>query len=209
MELDELCESCSLHKHFSNSEEMLNEFEGQLFPEFDGTECPHTVCILGEEWVEGKLKALFFRVNNKLYAYIDNAAQQAHRIYAWGCHLHLHLEEPWGCSKGGWDLCCCTTWQARFTSYTQGPPGRSPTMPQTYKRCRTSIHIYICGMHISRRRVIHMEAYGSIAIWHCGMILLIDQLGWVSPHNWRDCCLVWSIRWLCLHVRASRGLFRH
>ena len=58
-------------------EKTLNEIEGQLFPEFDGTEHPCTVHILGEEWAEGKLKALFFRVNNKLYAYVDNATQQA------------------------------------------------------------------------------------------------------------------------------------
>ena len=38
-----------------------------------------SVCILGEEWAEGKLKALFFRVNNKLYAYVDDAARQAYR----------------------------------------------------------------------------------------------------------------------------------
>ena len=49
-----------------------------MFPEFNGTERPHTVRILGEEWAEGKLKALFFRVNNKLYVYIDNTAQQAY-----------------------------------------------------------------------------------------------------------------------------------
>ena len=79
MELDEPRESCPLHKHFSNSEKMLNEIEGQLFPEFDGTECPCTIHILREEWAEGKLKALFFRVNNKLYAYVDDAARQAYR----------------------------------------------------------------------------------------------------------------------------------
>ena len=82
MELNKLCESCLLHKHFFNLEKTLNEFVGQLFPEFDGTECPCTVHILGKEWAEGKLKALFFRVNNKLYAYINNTAQQAYRIYA-------------------------------------------------------------------------------------------------------------------------------
>ena len=46
MELDEPRESCPLHECFSNSEKMLDEIEGQLFPEFDGTERPHTVCIL-------------------------------------------------------------------------------------------------------------------------------------------------------------------
>ena len=58
---------------------MLDEVEGQLFPEFNGTERPCAVRILREEWVEGKLKALFFRVNNKLYTYINDAAQQAYR----------------------------------------------------------------------------------------------------------------------------------
>ena len=36
MELNELHESCSLHKHFSNLEKMLDEIEGQLFPELVG-----------------------------------------------------------------------------------------------------------------------------------------------------------------------------
>ena len=71
-------ESCPLHEHFSNAEKTLDEIEGQLFPEFDGTERPRAVCILGEEWAEGKLKALFFRVNNKLYAYVDDATRQAY-----------------------------------------------------------------------------------------------------------------------------------
>ena len=75
MELDEPRESRPLHERFSNAEKTLDEIKGQLFPEFDGTERPHAVRILGEEWAEGKLKALFFRVNNKLYAYVDNAAQ--------------------------------------------------------------------------------------------------------------------------------------
>ena len=69
MELDGPCESCPLYEQFSNLEKTLKEIEGQLFPEFNGTERPHTVRILGEEWAEGKLKALFFRVNNKLYTY--------------------------------------------------------------------------------------------------------------------------------------------
>ena len=59
-------------------EKTLDEIKGQLFPEFDGTERPCAVHILREEWAEGKLKALFFRVNNKLYAYVDNATQQAY-----------------------------------------------------------------------------------------------------------------------------------
>ena len=80
MELDEPRGSCPLHERFSNSEKMLDEIEGQLFPEFDGTECPRTICILREEWAEGKLKALFFRVNNKLYAYVNDAARQAYGI---------------------------------------------------------------------------------------------------------------------------------
>ena len=78
MELDEPCESRPLYEQFSNSEKTLDEIEGQLFPEFDGTERPHAVRILREEWAEGKLKALFFRVNNKLYAYVDDATQQAY-----------------------------------------------------------------------------------------------------------------------------------
>ena len=78
MKLNKPRESHPLHKCFSNSEKMLNEIEGQLFPEFDGTEHPCTVHILREEWAEGKLKALFFRVNNKLYVYIDNAAWQVY-----------------------------------------------------------------------------------------------------------------------------------
>ena len=49
MELDEPRESCPLYERFSNSEKTLDEIEGQLFPEFDGTECPRTVRILGEE----------------------------------------------------------------------------------------------------------------------------------------------------------------
>ena len=91
MELDELCESRPLHECFSNAEKTLDEIEGQLFPEFDGTERPRAVRILGEEWAEGKLKALFFRVNNKLYAYVDNAAQQAYGNIRMGvppCHDH-------------------------------------------------------------------------------------------------------------------------
>ena len=78
MELDEPRKSCPLHKRSSNSEKTLDEIKGQLFPVFNGTECPHAVCILGEEWAEGKLKALFFQVNNKLYAYVDDAARQAY-----------------------------------------------------------------------------------------------------------------------------------
>ena len=78
MELNEPHKLCPLHKHFSNLEKTLNEIEGQLFPEFDGTEHPHAIHILGEEWAEGKLKALFFWVNNKLYAYVDDAARQAY-----------------------------------------------------------------------------------------------------------------------------------
>ena len=70
MELDGPRESRPLYERFSKSEKTLEEIEGQLFPEFDGTERPRAVRILGEEWAEGKLKALFFRVNNKLYAYI-------------------------------------------------------------------------------------------------------------------------------------------
>ena len=78
MELDEPHESHPLHEHFSNSEKTLNEIEGQLFPECDETQRPHTVHILREEWAEGKLKALFFRVNNKLYVYVNNATWQAY-----------------------------------------------------------------------------------------------------------------------------------
>ena len=84
MELNEPCELHPLHERFSNSEKTLDEIKGQLFPEFDGTEHPHAVHILGEEWAEGKLKALFFRVNNKLYAYVDDAAQQAYRNICMG-----------------------------------------------------------------------------------------------------------------------------
>ena len=73
---------------------MLKEIEGQLFPEFNGTERPHAVCILGEEWAEGKLKALFFRVNNKLYAYINDAARQVYGNIRMGFPPHYHLEEP-------------------------------------------------------------------------------------------------------------------
>ena len=94
VELNEPCELRPLYEHFSNSEKMLDEVEGQLFPEFNGTEHPHTVHILREEWAEGKLKALFFRVNNKLYAYIDNAAQQAYGNIRMGVPPHYHLEEP-------------------------------------------------------------------------------------------------------------------
>ena len=65
-------------------EDTPKEIEGQLFPEFNGTECPRAVRILGEEWAEGKLKALFFRVNNKLYAYVNDAAQQAYRNICMG-----------------------------------------------------------------------------------------------------------------------------
>ena len=78
MELDESRELRPLHERFSNSEKMLDEIKGQLFPEFDGTERPRAVHILREEWAEGKLKALFFQVNNKLYAYIDDDARQAY-----------------------------------------------------------------------------------------------------------------------------------
>ena len=53
MELDEPHESCPLHECFSNSKKALNEIEGQLFPEFHGTEHPCTICILREEWAEG------------------------------------------------------------------------------------------------------------------------------------------------------------
>ena len=84
MELDEPHESCPLHKCFSNSEKMLDEIKGQLFPEFNGTEHPCAIRILGEEWAEGKLKALFFQVNNKLYAYVDDATQQAYRNICMG-----------------------------------------------------------------------------------------------------------------------------
>ena len=73
---------------------MLKEIEGQLFPEFNRTERPHAVRILAEEWAEGKLKALFFRVNNKLYAYVNDAAQQAYRNMCMGVPPHYHLEEP-------------------------------------------------------------------------------------------------------------------
>ena len=79
MELDEPHQSCPLYKQFSNSEKTLDEIEGQLFPEFDGTQCPHAVRILGEEWAEGKLKALFFRVNNKLYTHVNDTTWQAYR----------------------------------------------------------------------------------------------------------------------------------
>ena len=78
MELDEPRESCPLHEHFSNLKKTLDEIEGQLFPEFNGTEHPHAVHILGEEWAEGKLKALFFWVKNKLYAYVDDTAWQVY-----------------------------------------------------------------------------------------------------------------------------------
>ena len=88
MELDEPRKSCPLHEHFSNVEKTLNEIEGQLFPEFDGTECPHAIRILGEEWAEGKLKALFFWVNNKLYAYINDAARQAYG------NIHMGVPPP-------------------------------------------------------------------------------------------------------------------
>ena len=88
MELDELRELHSLHECFSNLEKMLNEIEGQLFPEFDRTEHPCTIHILGEEWAEGNLKALFFQLNNKLYAYIDNAAWQAYG------NIHIGVPPP-------------------------------------------------------------------------------------------------------------------
>ena len=94
MELDRPRESCPLYEQFSNSEKTLEEIKGQLFPKFDGTECPHAVSILREEWAEGKLKALFFRVNNKLYAYIDAAARQVYGNICMGVPLHYHLEEP-------------------------------------------------------------------------------------------------------------------
>ena len=94
MELDKPRELCPLYEQFSNSEKTLKEIEGQLFSKFDGTERPHAVHILGEEWAEGKLKALFFRVNNKLYAYVDDAAWQAYRNIRMGVPPHYHLEEP-------------------------------------------------------------------------------------------------------------------
>ena len=94
MELDGLHESHPLYKRFSNLEKTLKEIEGQLFPEFDGTERPRAVRILGEEWAEGKLKALFFRVNNKLYIYVDDAAWQAYRNICMGVPPHYHQEEP-------------------------------------------------------------------------------------------------------------------
>ena len=76
-------------------EKILKEIEGQLFPEFNGTERPRAVRILREEWAEGKLKALFFRVNNKLYAYVDDAARQAYgNICMRVPPPHYHLEEP-------------------------------------------------------------------------------------------------------------------
>ena len=88
MELNEPCELCPLHEHFSNSEKTLDEIKGQLFPEFDGTERPCAVCILREEWAKRKLKALFFWVNNKLYVYIDDTAQQAYG------NIHMGVPPP-------------------------------------------------------------------------------------------------------------------
>ena len=88
MELNEPRESHPLYEQFSNSEKTLDEIEGQLFPEFDGTERPRTVRILREEWAERKLKALFFRVNNKLYTYVDDAARQAYR------NIHMGVPPP-------------------------------------------------------------------------------------------------------------------
>ena len=49
MELDGPRKSHPLYEQFSNSEKTLEEIKGQLFPEFDGTECPCAVCILREE----------------------------------------------------------------------------------------------------------------------------------------------------------------
>ena len=94
MELDGPRESRPLYERFSNSEKTLEEIEGQLFPEFDGTERPRAVRILGEEWAEGKLKALFFRVNNKLYIYVDDAARQAYGNICMGVPPHYHQEKP-------------------------------------------------------------------------------------------------------------------
>ena len=95
MELNGPRELHPLYERFSNSEKTLKEIEGQLFPEFNGAECPHTVHILREEWAEGKLKALFFRVNNKLYAYVDDATRQVYRNIHMGVPPpHYHLEEP-------------------------------------------------------------------------------------------------------------------
>ena len=88
MELDEPHKSHPLHERFSNSEKMLDEIKGQLFPEFNGTERPCAVHILREEWAEGKLKALFFWVNNKLYAYVDDAARQAYG------NIHMGVPPP-------------------------------------------------------------------------------------------------------------------
>ena len=88
MELNEPCELCPIHKCFSNPEKTLNEIKGQFFPEFNGTEQPCTVRILREEWAEGKLKALFFRVNNKLYAYIDDTTWQAYG------NIHMGVPPP-------------------------------------------------------------------------------------------------------------------
>ena len=94
MELNRPRESRPLYERFSNSEKTLEEIEGQLFPEFDGTERPRAVRILREEWAEGKLKALFFRVNNKLYAYVDDAARQVYGNIRMGVPPHYHQEEP-------------------------------------------------------------------------------------------------------------------
>ena len=94
MELNRPHESCPLYEQFSNSEKTLEEIKGQLFPKFNGTECPHAVSTLREEWAEGKLKALFFRVNNKLYAYVDAAARQVYGNICMGVPPHYHLEEP-------------------------------------------------------------------------------------------------------------------
>ena len=94
MELDGPCELHPLYERFSNSEKTLEEIEGQLFPEFNGTECPRTVRILGEEWAEGKLKALFFRVNNKYVLMLMMPPGRCTGIYAWGFPPHYHLEEP-------------------------------------------------------------------------------------------------------------------
>ena len=74
----ELEEPRPLQERFSNHEQTLDNIKGQLFPDLDGTEQPFGFHILGEERNDGQLKALFFRFNERLYAYVGDSACQAY-----------------------------------------------------------------------------------------------------------------------------------
>ena len=67
-----------LSERISDIERSLNNMEGQLFPDPDGSEWPSEILVLGrEDHQNGQVQALFIQYWDMLYMYTDGAAQQA------------------------------------------------------------------------------------------------------------------------------------